>query len=210
MDGRQQQQTPNSAIGRSRQSGAALVALPVGARRVLPSLLDEIQSALGDQLLGVYLYGSVVGGDFDEGVSDIDLVVAFADAVDQSMMGRLETAHYRFWQTHPDFVDRIDLVYAPAAVLSGRPPSDGGSSGLPLLASVSPGSPLHTTPATRSWALNWQQARDAGATLTGRPVESVVRPVPVDEVRAVVAAEALSLRERIPETHHREAMPTSS
>jgi hypothetical protein len=119
------------------------------------------------------------------------------------MVSRLETAHYRFWQTHPDFVDRIDLVYAPAAVLSGRPPSDGGSSGLPLLASVSPGSPLHTTPATWNWALNWQQARDTSATLTGRPVESVVRPVPVDEARAVVAAEVLSLRERIPETRHR-------
>ncbi|MEW2398149.1 hypothetical protein [Streptomyces sp. NPDC046862] len=41
--------------------------LPEGTRHVLPDLLEEIRSALGDQLVGVYPYGSAVAGDFAAG-----------------------------------------------------------------------------------------------------------------------------------------------
>lgn len=56
-------------------------ALPVGVRRVLPDLVREVRGAAGERLVGVYLYGSAVGGDFDEGVSDVDLVVAVTGEV---------------------------------------------------------------------------------------------------------------------------------
>jgi len=40
---------------------------------VLDVLLKRIQDIIGDRLVGVYLYGSFVAGDFDEKISDIDL-----------------------------------------------------------------------------------------------------------------------------------------
>ncbi|GAP48758.1 nucleotidyltransferase domain-containing protein [Streptomyces azureus] len=117
---------------------------------VLPALLEEVRSALGDELVGVYLYGSAVVGDFDEGVSDIDLVAAVADELDQEALDGLDTAHRRIWSAHPDFLDRIDIVYAPVAILSGRP---GAAGRVSLLVTVSPGSPLHSTSVTQEWVL---------------------------------------------------------
>jgi len=44
----------------------------VGA--LIARLLDGQKEALGIDLLGSYLFGSVVAGDFDPGVSDVDTV----------------------------------------------------------------------------------------------------------------------------------------
>ena len=38
-------------------------------------LLKEVQEALGEQFIGMYLYGSLASGDFDEKSSDVDFVV---------------------------------------------------------------------------------------------------------------------------------------
>ena len=43
---------------------------------VLEQLTAGLNAILRDQLLGIYLYGSLITGDFDFAVSDIDLVVA--------------------------------------------------------------------------------------------------------------------------------------
>jgi hypothetical protein len=177
-----------------------MAGLPVSTRHVIPALLEEVRSALGDELVGVYLYGSAVVGDFDEGVSDIDLVAAVADELDQATLDGLDTAHRRIWAAHPDFLDRVDIVYAPVAILSGRP---GAAGRVPLLVTVSPGSPLHSTSVTQEWALNWQLVRETGMTLDGPPVESVVAPVPADRVRAAVVSMVLSLREWAPHVAHR-------
>ncbi|MFI7312348.1 aminoglycoside adenylyltransferase domain-containing protein [Streptomyces hygroscopicus] len=177
-----------------------LSGLPESVRRVLSNLLREVRLPLGDRLVGVYLYGCAVTGDFDEGVSDIDLVVAVTDELDHDTLGGLDIAHRRVWAAHPDFLDRIDIVYAPVESLAGQL---GASDRSPRLATVSPGSPLHATPATGEWVLNWQLVRDTGITLDGLPVGSVVAPVPADKVRAAVVGMMLSLRERAPQVAHR-------
>lgn len=41
---------------------------------LLKGLLAEMQCVLGEWLVGLYLYGSVVMGDFDLGISDVDLL----------------------------------------------------------------------------------------------------------------------------------------
>lgn len=43
---------------------------------LLNDLLSGLQSILKEHLLGVYVYGSFVWGDFDETTSDIDVLVA--------------------------------------------------------------------------------------------------------------------------------------
>ena len=43
-------------------------------QRVLSLLETRISRALGENLLGLYVFGSLVNGDFDEAVSDLDLV----------------------------------------------------------------------------------------------------------------------------------------
>jgi len=53
----------------------------VDIKNLLDLLLVEIQKVLGKKLKGLYLYGSLVWGDFDIGVSDIDLLATTSDEV---------------------------------------------------------------------------------------------------------------------------------
>ncbi|MFJ2832647.1 hypothetical protein ACIPC1_34710 [Streptomyces sp. NPDC087263] len=51
-------------------------ALPTEVRRVLPDLVREVRDAVGDRLVGVYLYGSAVGEGFDGGEeTDADVLL---------------------------------------------------------------------------------------------------------------------------------------
>ena len=44
-------------------------------QRLLENLLLQIRQIFQDRLVGVYLYGSLVAGDFDYDSSDIDFLV---------------------------------------------------------------------------------------------------------------------------------------
>lgn len=47
-----------------------------GVNNVLNFLMDQIKVILTDKLCGIYLFGSLASGDFEENISDIDLMVA--------------------------------------------------------------------------------------------------------------------------------------
>lgn len=74
-------------------------------------LADGLRSVLGPDLLAVYLHGSVVAGDFVPGVSDIDLLVVVERDLDDSITERLRSFHARAVARHPDWHDRLELVY---------------------------------------------------------------------------------------------------
>ena len=44
----------------------------------LDVILSRIQEILGEKLAGLYLFGSLALGDFDRGISDLDLLAATA------------------------------------------------------------------------------------------------------------------------------------
>lgn len=52
----------------------------------LERLLQQLQSAAGDNLLGVALYGSLVKGRFTPGISDINVLVVVSDAGPQPLL----------------------------------------------------------------------------------------------------------------------------
>ena len=50
---------------------------------------DAIVGTTGGSLVGLYLYGSLATGDFEEHVSDIDLIAVLTDVPDASLVRRL-------------------------------------------------------------------------------------------------------------------------
>jgi hypothetical protein len=65
-------------------------------------LKTSLRSALGPELVAVYLYGSAVSGGFDEGVSDIDLLVVTAQDLNDKDIERIEALHTRIVERHPE------------------------------------------------------------------------------------------------------------
>ena len=63
-----------------RRSREALERLPAPVRRHLDDLTTALEAALGENLAGLLVHGSVARGEYREGVSDVDLVIVLADA----------------------------------------------------------------------------------------------------------------------------------
>jgi hypothetical protein len=61
--------------------------------RVVEGLRDGLGQVLGDQLVGLYLSGSLALGGFHPPSSDIDALVATAGVLDEPVVGRLAALH---------------------------------------------------------------------------------------------------------------------
>lgn len=146
-----------------------------GIDALLADLLCRLRSALGERLVGLYLYGSLVAGDFDGDISDLDLVAAMAAEMSDAEFRALEHMHRDFVAVHPAWEDRIDIVYVSTAALRafGTQPC--------RIAVISPGEPFHQKEAEPGWLMNWYFVRQHGVTLSGPPPATIIRPIPAHE-----------------------------
>lgn len=139
---------------------------------LLAALSSSIHAVLGDDLVGVYLYGSYVSGGFDPGISDLDLVAVTSDEVDGLDLAGLERVHRDFVSRRPEWSDRLEIVYIGRATLQAFRTSPG------RLAVISPGEPFHLRDDhVAEWLQNWYLVRETGVTLYGPPAAAVVPPV---------------------------------
>src|SRR6478672_8075629 len=115
---------------------------------LLAQLLAAMQGVLGPKLVGVYLYGSLVTGDFDHGSSDVDLLAALSADLDAPELAALHQMHQAFADTHQYWAGRIEVAYISVAGLqtfrTQRTP----------IAVISPGEPFHLKDAGKDWLLN--------------------------------------------------------
>src|SRR4051794_2700296 len=77
----------------------------------IEALTDALATALGSDLVGLYAHGSAVSGGFDPGVSDIDLVAVTVRMAADLDLQRLDRVHGAFVAAHPDWEDRLEIVY---------------------------------------------------------------------------------------------------
>jgi len=88
-------------------------------------------------LAGLYLFGSLVAGDFDVGVSDVDLIAVLTSDPSDDLVARLGRMHDALASENPVWAGRIEVVYVSAAALSRW------WEGIARLAVISPGEPFH-------------------------------------------------------------------
>jgi hypothetical protein len=160
-------------------------------RQLLASLLSEMQKNLGDNLVGLYLYGSLVWGDFDDDVSDIDMLAATALTINDEEFDRLQHMHDDFARQHAAWRDRIEVQYFSLYGLKMFKTQSNP------MANISPGEPFHMIQANRLWLMNWYFVQDYGLTLFGPPPQTLIDPITKDEFLLAVQDDAASWRERI-------------
>lgn len=155
------------------------------------ALALEIHGALGDDLVGLYVYGSSVSGGFDPGVSDIDLIAVTSpevDALDIAGLGRMQHA---FVRRYPEWSDRLEIVYIGRATLQTFRTSRGS------LAIISPGEPFHVRDErVAEWLQNWYLVRETGICLYGAHAAAIVPPIAWTEFVAATVRYAHELRNR--------------
>jgi hypothetical protein len=169
------------------------------AKDALAVLIPRMQATLGDNLLGIYLYGSAVWGDFDEGISDLDLLAVVRSEIVDADLPALHSLHDGFVADSPQWADRIEVQYfTPAGLANFR---DRASP----MANISPGEPLHIIEAGAEWLSNWYFVQDYGITLAGPSPDHFIPAIAPEEFLSVVRDYAEDWIKRIPET--RDSLP---
>ena len=162
---------------------------------LLPRLTHDVKGIFGDDLIGLYLHGSLVTGDFNQDRSDLDLLAVLRADVDEKDLERLRTMHARLVEDYLPWHDRIEVEYVSAAALSTFRTQPR------LMARISPGEPLHLLEATRHYLLNWYTARQ-GVALFGPPPQEVIPDISQAEFVAGVLEHARSWGEWVADMRH--------
>lgn len=163
---------------------------------LLQTLKQELYTVLGQQLMGFYVYGSLVWGDFDEEISDIDLLALLYEPIRETQLEQLRVMHERIAALFPDWNDRIEVQYVDAKGLRDfrtKPFT---------MANISPGEPLHFIPCNKDWLLNWYFVRIYGEVLDGPPPETVLPEITYGEFQASVLDQVKEWRKYIEKTEN--------
>jgi Domain of unknown function (DUF4111)/Nucleotidyltransferase domain len=158
---------------------------------LLVSIRETIVTATGSSLVGLYLFGSLATGDFDSGVSDIDLIAVLADSPSDRLAQRLSRVHANLARANPEWNDRIEVIYISEHGLANC------RTDTATIAVISPGEPFHVVQAGRDWILNWYPARENGVRLLGPPIESLIPPISSAEYINEIRGYLVDFRNRI-------------
>jgi predicted nucleotidyltransferase len=151
--------------------------IPPIIQPVLATVTSALPTQLGDALVGIYLYGSAVWGDFDDDISDIDLLVVLTHDVDAEMFARLDTWHQALEAQFPDWAGRIEIAYISTQALqtfkTQRSP----------IAVISPGEPFNIKDAGIDWLINWYTIRHQSVVLMGPAPDRIIPDISAAEFR---------------------------
>ncbi len=157
---------------------------------LLRALLAGVRAALGEQLVAMYLEGSLALGDFDPASSDVDFVVATRDGLPPDVVERLRAMHDALGASGLPYARRIEGAYIPCADLRRYDPAHA----------------RHPTIGTdwefqiawfdESWVLKRSILRERGVVVWGPPPATLIDPVSADELRAAVRSQLGDVWER--------------
>ena len=154
-------------------------AIPHEVPLVLGALLAGIQTVLNDNLLGMYLRGSLAMGDFDARTSDIDYVVVTQQHVGDQEFARLAAMHAKLAQLPNRYAQHVEGSYLDrTAVLRFRPAK--------YHPTLYRGEPLVWSEHGANWLLERWVVREKGVVLCGPPPSSLMDPISVQELQMAV------------------------
>jgi hypothetical protein len=144
-------------------------------------LLAEVQALLSDQLVGMYLHGSLASGDFDPATSDIDFVVVTASTLPDAVIHKLEALHLRLIDSGLPWATKLEGTYFPQQALRRYAPSDA------LYPSLNEAS-FYMGGHGSDWVIQSHILREHGLVLAGPHPRSLIDPVAPDDLRRAMRA----------------------
>lgn len=144
---------------------------------VLHSLTTEIIPILGDNLVGVYLTGSLSYGDFNPENSDIDLLVILRNPDSQEKLEALKQMHLNMEKGYKKWAKRIECSYVPLDILQERLPP---KTPRPY---IGEGIFYSEAPYGNEWIINQYLLYKHGISLIGPDFKTLTQSVHIEDVR---------------------------
>jgi hypothetical protein len=146
---------------------------------VLQVLLSGVRDVLGDCFVGMYLYGSLAGGDFCPQRSDIDFVVATADVLPDETVAALEALHAHIADSDLKWAAKLEGAYVPLLTLCRHDPSG------PPCPCINEGR-FYRAALGSDWVIQRYTLRERGVVVAGADPRSLIDPVQPDDLRQAV------------------------
>ncbi len=145
---------------------------------VLHLLLEEVRAILGENLIGMYLFGSLSNGDFDPGSSDVDFVVATEAELSDETLAALAAMHARIAASGLTWATKLEGSYIPRAALRRYDPANARHPSIGVDWAFGVGQ--HRS----NWIFERHIMRERGVVVWGPPPRPLIDPVTPDELRA--------------------------
>jgi len=146
----------------------------------LHQFLSRVRAALGQDFVGLYLYGSLSLGDFDPTSSDIDAVVATVAPLRSGVVEGLRRLHTRMQASDGGWARRLDVSYMPLAALRRYDPATARH---PFSSTVSP---FDVIEHGRDWVINLSIIRETGVVVAGPPPRTLIDSITPDDLRVAI------------------------
>src|SRR5215211_875683 len=150
---------------------------------ILSILFSEVQEILGDQFVGMYLFGSLANGGFDKH-SDIDVLNVTDGEISSKKFSALADLHKRINQLDSPWALQVEASYIPQTALrrfdpanKQHPHMDRGS-----------GEVLHVMSHESDWIIQRHLLREHGIAITGPSLRELIDPVSAHNLRQAVVA----------------------
>ncbi len=147
--------------------------------KILDLLLTSVSQVLGNQLVGMYLYGSLSSGDFDPESSDIDFLVVTTSSLPNKTIEELEAMHNRIWNSGLTWAAKLEGTYISKRDIRKHNPRSVPSP------TVNEGRFYLDTPGS-DWIIQRHVIREQGLVLAGPDPKTLIDPVEAQDLRRAV------------------------
>jgi hypothetical protein len=146
-------------------------------RQVLSIFVDEISAELRNDLVGIYLVGSIASGDFDLD-SDVDFLVVTNTELTEANMKSLQGVQIKIHD-----IDCYPAKHLEGSYISLRDLNNWSTVGQKKLYYFDNGSTTYEESThDNQWHVRWI-LRERGITLVGPKPETILQPIPLAEMR---------------------------
>lgn len=147
--------------------------------KLLELLLASATVVLGNQLVGMYLYGSLASGDFNPETSDIDFLVVTTSSLSDKTIADLEAMHHRIWKSGFKWAAKLEGSYIPKRDIRRHDPR---SAPCPTINAGQ----FYLDQRGSDWIIQRHVIREQGIVLTGPDPQTLIDPVSPNDIRKAV------------------------
>lgn len=147
---------------------------------ILNRVLEGVQAILGDEFIGMALYGSLAYNDFHPQRSDIDFLVVTADTLADEKVAALKALHEDICASESRWANELEGSYIPKQALRRYDPAQARHP------HIGRGEGLRIEQHDSDWVIQRHVLRERGVVLAGPALDTLIDPVQPDELRHAV------------------------
>ncbi len=148
---------------------------------ILDRLLTDVKGILKEQFIGMYLFGSLANGGFDQS-SDVDVLIVTKAEILDSRFSTLHSMHERIAVSDSRWATQLEISYIPQNALRRfnqsnitHPHLDRGN-----------GEQLHWMKHESDWVIQRHTLRETKIVVEGPAPHTLIDPVSADDLRQAV------------------------